>query len=203
MGALKLERDRSTGRSAMFALIVAAAAGGALMLGDRPADPKVEFGFDAAGPGAARLEFKSHQANTQWRAPRLVGVDVFDLDGRKVGKVEDLLMNHDGVVQTVVIGVGGILGFGAKHVAVPFAAMRWRMDPHPGGPGDTLVAARDPSPGGASRAACVATPEAAQGRPDVVGVTATLKELQSAPAFAYASLQNGPDNPLYVASPYQ
>jgi len=32
-------------------------------------------------------------------------------------------MSHDGVVQSVVIGVGGFLGFGTKPVAVPFAAM--------------------------------------------------------------------------------
>ena len=201
MRNLTLNRSRSAGRAATFALIVAAVAGAALALGDRPAAPNVEFAADAP---SAPLAFKAHQKNTQWRAPLLVGVTVFDVNGGPVGRVEDLLMNHDGVIQTVVIGVGGVLGFGAKHVAVPFAAMRWGMNPHPGAAA-ALPAAGDPSPPDAVAAApaCVATPEAAQGAPDVVGVIATLAELQSAPAFAYSSLQTGPDDPGALVSPYQ
>jgi hypothetical protein len=79
------------------------------------------------------------------------------------------------------------------------------MNPHPGFPADALLAVRDPPPSGAAATspACVATPEAAQGRPDVVGVTATLDELQSAPAFAYSSLLTGPDDPGALVSPYR
>ena len=37
-------------------------------------------------------------------------------------------MDHNGAVQTVVIGVGEFLGFGKKDVAVPFSAMQWRTE---------------------------------------------------------------------------
>ena len=37
-------------------------------------------------------------------------------------------MDHDGKAETVVIGIGGFLGFGTKDVAVPFAAMQWRTE---------------------------------------------------------------------------
>ena len=50
-----------------------------------------------------------------------------------------MLIDHNGAVQTVVIGVGGFLGFGKKDVAVPFAAMQWRTE-SPEGSGDRSAA---------------------------------------------------------------
>ena len=133
-------------------------------------------------PGPARSpppHFKAHQKVTQWRAPRLVGVAVFDAEGKPVGQVEDVLMSHAGVAETVVIGVGGFLGVGAKSVAIPFAAMQWRMSERsaaaPAAPAD---AGRPPRSG-------VEIAEAAQGHPDEADVTATRAELEQAPAFAY------------------
>ena len=49
-------------------------------------------------------------------------------DDKQIGKIDDLLMDHNGAAQTVVIGVGGFLGFGKKDVAVPFSAMQWRTE---------------------------------------------------------------------------
>ncbi|RBP07413.1 PRC-barrel domain protein [Roseiarcus fermentans] len=128
--------------------------------------------------------FHARQRATEWRAPRLIGVEVDGLDGRPVGRVEDLLMTHDGVIETVVIGVGGFLGFGTKPVAVPFAALAFRMDARPA----TLI--DEPLGGGAAPAdgkpSCAATAEAVRGRPDRVALPATAAQLRSAPSFAYA-----------------
>ena len=52
-----------------------------------------------------------------------MGVGVYGPDDKQVGKIDDLVMDHNGATQTVVIGVGGFLGFGKKEVAVPFAAI--------------------------------------------------------------------------------
>ena len=46
----------------------------------------------------------------------------------KSEEIDDLVMDHNGATQTVVIGVGGFLGFGKKEVAVPFAALQWRTE---------------------------------------------------------------------------
>ena len=64
------------------------------------------------------------QDKGQWRAPKLIGVDVYGPDNKQIGKIDDILMDHDGKAQAVVIGVGGFLGIGNKDVAVPFSAVR-------------------------------------------------------------------------------
>ena len=78
------------------------------------------------GPGG--VTFVTDQAATQWRAPKLIGVAVYGADDQKIGAIKDVLIEHDGATQVVVIGVGGFLGFGTKDVAVPFTAIQWRTE---------------------------------------------------------------------------
>jgi sporulation protein YlmC with PRC-barrel domain len=49
---------------------------------------------------------------------------VYDTKDNKVGDVNDLLVDNDGKVGAVIIGVGGFLGAGEKNVAVPFNALK-------------------------------------------------------------------------------
>lgn len=82
----------------------------------------------AQGQATSGVNFVTSQEKNQWRAPKLVGVGVYGADDKQIGKIDDLLMDRNGAAQTVVIGVGGFLGFGKKDVAVPFAAMQWRTE---------------------------------------------------------------------------
>ena len=50
--------------------------------------------------------------------------DVYDTQDNKIGDVNDILLDKDGRVSTVIIGVGGFLGVGEKDVAVPFTALK-------------------------------------------------------------------------------
>jgi sporulation protein YlmC with PRC-barrel domain len=50
--------------------------------------------------------------------------DVYDNQNNKIGDVNDILLDKDGRVSTVIIGVGGFLGVGEKDVAVPFSALK-------------------------------------------------------------------------------
>ena len=77
----------------------------------------------------------TRQEESQWRAPKLMGVGVYGPDDKEIGKIDDLLMDNNGSAQTIVIGVGGFLGFGKKDVAVPFSAIQWRTEA-PEGSGD-------------------------------------------------------------------
>jgi sporulation protein YlmC with PRC-barrel domain len=49
-------------------------------------------------------------------ATELVGRDVLDVEGAKVGKVSDTVVDQDHRVEAVVVEVGGFLGIGAKPV---------------------------------------------------------------------------------------
>jgi PRC-barrel domain len=132
------------------------------------------------------------QATDQWRAPKLVGIGVFGLDDKQIGKIKDVLMSHDGSAQTVVIGIGGFLGFGTKDVAVPFAAMQWRTegrkmpvtDQPPANPtASTTGQASGPPP---MKETDPAATEASQGYPDKAILGVDLAELKAAPDFHYA-----------------
>ena len=141
----------------------------------------------------AGVTFVTSQAVTQWRAPKLVGVAVYGPDDKQIGKIRDVLIDHDGAAQTVVIGVGGFLGFGTKDVAVPFAAIQWRTEPRkvpatdqpPTNPvASTSGQAAGPPP---MKETDPAATEASQGYPDKAVLGVTVADLKSAPDFHYAA----------------
>jgi PRC-barrel domain len=142
-----------------------------------------------AGAGDA---FVTKQSINEWRAPKLIGVGVFGPDDKQIGKIKDVLIDHDGKAQVVVIGVGGFLGLGAKDVGVPFTALHWqtegravpRTDQPPAGPMASTSGGANSLPP-APRTDPAAT-EASQGYPDKAVLNMTLAQLKSAPDFKYA-----------------
>jgi sporulation protein YlmC with PRC-barrel domain len=50
--------------------------------------------------------------------------NVYDPGNNKIGEVDDVLLGADGKINALVIGVGGFLGIGEKHVIVPFTAVK-------------------------------------------------------------------------------
>jgi sporulation protein YlmC with PRC-barrel domain len=50
--------------------------------------------------------------------------DVYDTANNKIGDIKDVLVDRDGKVAALIIGVGGFLGAGEKDVAVPFSAIQ-------------------------------------------------------------------------------
>jgi hypothetical protein len=58
-----------------------------------------------------------------FRASSVVGSSVKDLADKDAGKVEDLLLDHNGRVGYAVVSFGGFLGIGDKLFAVPWDAV--------------------------------------------------------------------------------
>ena len=144
----------------------------------------------AALPQNAGSAFITQQAQGQWRSSRLIGVSILGPDQKTIGKIDEVILGHDGSVKVVVIGVGGFLGMGKKDVGVPFAALHWKTEPRqfvidapslPAKPsaegmvGQSLVVKSDP-----------AATEASQGYPDVGLLDMTKEQLMAAPDFHYA-----------------
>jgi sporulation protein YlmC with PRC-barrel domain len=50
--------------------------------------------------------------------------NVYDPSDNKIGEIMDVLVDRDGRVGALIIGVGGFLGAGEKDVAVPFNAVQ-------------------------------------------------------------------------------
>jgi len=49
---------------------------------------------------------------------------VYDPSDSKIGEIEDVLLDKEGKAEALIVGVGGFLGMGEKHVAVPFNAVK-------------------------------------------------------------------------------
>lgn len=174
-------------RTLAYATLFGAALIGSSAYGaDSPAAPK-----DQPPPAQAPsgVNFVTAQEQTQWRAPKLIGVAVYGADDKQIGKIDDLLMDHNGAAQTIVIGVGGFLGFGKKDVAVPFSAVQWRTESRKAPATDQPPANSMPPAGQqpAMKQTDPAATEARQGYPDKAVLNVTLAELKAAPDFKYAT----------------
>jgi hypothetical protein len=49
---------------------------------------------------------------------------IYDPSDNKIGDVDDVLIDKEGRIAAMIIGVGGFLGMGEKNVAVPFRSVR-------------------------------------------------------------------------------
>src|SRR4051812_12907544 len=95
----------------------------------------------------------------QWRATKLTGVNVYDNNKNKIGDVSELIVNRDGKIEAVVVGVGGFLGMGQHDVAIPFQQVQW-VD----------------TPDNSNRAAGSSTPPATSSTPTGSSNTATRSD---------------------------
>ena len=60
-----------------------------------------------------------------WRASKLVGLNVYNDANEKIGDISDIILDKSGKVENVVLGVGGFLGMGEHYVAVAYDKLRW------------------------------------------------------------------------------
>jgi len=65
----------------------------------------------------------------EWRASKLVGVNVYNDANEKIGDINDVILDRSGKVENVVLGVGGFLGMGEHYVAVAYDSLKWSNEP--------------------------------------------------------------------------
>lgn len=149
----------------------------------------------ATAPAAsAGGSFVASATTGDWRASKLAGVSIYGPDDKSIGKVDDVVLDKTGQSKLVVIAVGGVLGMGAKHVAVPFEAVTWVNEPvavkaAPAPASDTTSTIPKSSPAGSPSIAAAPAKPAVYDYPDHGSVSMTIDQLKSAPEFKYASQQ--------------
>ena len=68
--------------------------------------------------GAAFAEYQALAVG--WSARKqIIGRDVYNEDGEKVGKVDDLIVTPDNAVSFAIVGAGGFVGLQRHQVAIP------------------------------------------------------------------------------------
>jgi sporulation protein YlmC with PRC-barrel domain len=153
-----------------------------------PAPAPSSSSASASTSGSAT--FISQAQSGQWRASKLVGVDIYGSDNEKIGDVSEVLLDKSGNAQAVVIGVGGFLGVGSKDVAVAFNAIQWKDTPPPSKTSSTSSSSTTGS-GSMARPAGNGMTSTSTSKvkdyPDHGELSMTKDQLKAAPEFKYAS----------------
>src|SRR5947208_4556033 len=139
---------------------------------------------------AAASDTSSFKGN--WRASKLVGLNVYNDSNESLGSINDLLADKTGNIKGVVIGVGGFLGVGTHLVAVPFDKIKFVSEPvamasaADGSSGTSGMSGTRPSSGvttGAAPTAPAVKPN--PWYPDHAVFDATKDQLKAMPEFKY------------------
>ncbi|RDJ26507.1 PRC-barrel domain containing protein [Bosea caraganae] len=144
----------------------------------------------AASTEAAKQPEQNLAAPGKWRASKLMGVDIYGADDKKVGDVTEVVFDKSGKIEMVTVGVGGFLGIGAKDVAIPFEQITWsdapivQPAPAPAAPsgGSGSMTGASPTPPSAASA-----PKGPTMYPDHGKIAMTKDQLTAAPAVTYAT----------------
>jgi sporulation protein YlmC with PRC-barrel domain len=169
-----------------------------------PSQPASPNTAPSTSPSAASSTMSSGNWMTQerpgqWRASKLEGLDVYNNNNEKVGDISELLVDQNGKIEAVVIGVGGFLGMGEHDVAVPFDQIKFVNEPRaaataanttpPGAAGTAPgTAANAPATTGSTTTATPAAPADTMNRaaPDHALLNMTKDQLKAAPEFNFS-----------------
>jgi hypothetical protein len=138
--------------------------------------------------------FIAEEAPEYWRASKLIGVGVFNLQGEKIGSISEVLLDHGGVAKIAVIYTGGVLGIHRKIVGEAFDTLKWVS--HEDAVRKTFNAPSDKRPILPLPVIPEKKPRAdlISGYPDHAVTDLTKAQLKGAPDFRYSPSPRGRGN---------
>jgi len=128
-----------------------------------------------------------------WRASKVVGLNVYNAQNENVGSINDLLMDKSGNIKAAVISVGGFLGMGARLVAVPFDKMKFSTEPvaYTGTSSNAPAGGAKPpsttTTGSSSTSSSASASKPNPWYPDHAMFDATKDQLKTMPEFKYTT----------------
>ena len=142
---------------------------------------------DRAAPAATTSSDKM-MLKGKWRASKLMGLDVYNEANEKLGDVNELILDKDGKVNAVVIGVGGFLGMGEHDIAVTMDKLKFVEEPVR--TSSTATTTRETTTGTAtapaSTTASTRTNSANDWIPDHAVMSGNKEQLKALPQFKYS-----------------
>ena len=124
----------------------------------------------------------------QWRASKLMGLNVYNDANEKLGDINELILDKDGKVNAVVIGVGGFLGMGEHDIAVSMDKLRFKEEAVRTSASTTTTTTRESTTGAATTTAPArtTTTNGNDWTPDHAVMSATKDQLKALPQFKYS-----------------
>ena len=101
----------------LLALAAAAAVALAIPASAQKADTKTAI--------PAKTFLKAQEAKQYLARTRLIGQNVINKEGQKIGDIEDLIVTSGNDIVGVIMGVGGFLGVGEKKIGVQLSALKF------------------------------------------------------------------------------
>ena len=124
---------------------------------------------------AALAQTQTASDKGQWQASKLIHMNVYNAQNEKVGDIKELMLDKNGKVTDVAIGVGGFLGMGERDVAVKFDQLKWSNEP---------VKSTD-SKAGTTTGSAQSQGNRDRNYPDHAILNATKDQLKAMPQFDY------------------
>jgi sporulation protein YlmC with PRC-barrel domain len=147
----------------------------------------------AQPPAATAGSQEKMMLKGNWRASKLMGLDVYNDGNEKLGEINELILDKDGKVNAVVIGVGGFLGIGEHDIAVSMDKLKFVEEPvrtSATAPGattrDTTGTQRETTTGAATGATTTRSGDANDWMPDHAVMSGTKEQLKAMPQFKYS-----------------
>jgi sporulation protein YlmC with PRC-barrel domain len=128
----------------------------------------------------------------KWRASKLMGLDVYNEANEKLGDINELILDKDGKVNAVVIGVGGFLGMGEHDIAVTMDKLKFVEEPVRTSSTTTTTTTRETTTGTATAPAnttattTTRTSNANDWTPDHAVMSGNKDQLKALPQFKYS-----------------
>jgi sporulation protein YlmC with PRC-barrel domain len=122
----------------------------------------------------------TEEATGQWRASKIIGLNVYNSVSEKIGTISELIVDQSGKLDAVVVGAGGFLGIGERDVAVPYSQIEWSYQPV----ASSGIGTSPTTTGAASTATPIS--ENARSYPDHALLNMSKDQLKAAPAFKFS-----------------
>ena len=153
--------------------------GAAFAQSTQPAD-RAAPAATAAHSTDAKMAFKGN-----WRASKLMGLNVYNENNEKLGDINELLIDKSGKINAVVIGIGGFLGMGEHDIAVSMDKLKFVEEPvRTSSTSTTTTTARDTTTGAASTN--TTNRNANDWVPDHAVMSGNKDQLKALPQFKYS-----------------
>ncbi|MCK1425175.1 PRC-barrel domain-containing protein [Bradyrhizobium sp. 180] len=140
---------------------------------------------DRAAPAATAQPVDAKMAlKGNWRASKLMGLNVYNEANEKLGDVNELLVDKSGKINAVVIGIGGFLGMGEHDIAVSMDKLKFVEEPVRTSSTSTSTTSRDTTTGAASTN--TTNRSANDWVPDHAVMSGNKEQLKALPQFKYS-----------------
>ncbi len=115
----------TTGGGASTTMGTSGTAGSGTMGATGSSGASTTMSSTSSSSAAASGQLMTQMQPDMMRGSKLMGTDIYGSDNQKIGDLDDVILDRQGKIQAIVVGVGGFLGIGEKNVAIPYDQVHW------------------------------------------------------------------------------